>query len=284
MKAASFQYYAPTSIADVVALMAEHSDAGIRILAGGQSLVPTMAYRLARPAHLIDINRIAGLDQITDHGEFLEIGALVRHEGFAANRLPARLGAILAHIANHIAHRPIRARGTFCGSLAHADPASEWCLVAATLEAELIAESARGVRTISSADYFRGIMSTALEDDEFLTSVRIRRPADDTLFGFFEYSRRHGDFALAASLVSFQLTAGLMQNVRLGLGGVEDYPRRLAEVESLLEGQSPSAAVFTRAGDLAAQHVNPSAADVDYRIELVKTVVERALQHANETT
>ena len=281
MKAAQFEYHAPATVAEAVALLAEHADSGIRILAGGQSLVPTMAYRLARPAHLVDINRIAGLDGLIDHTHELEIGALVRHQDFAASDASLRLNVILAHIANRIAHRPIRARGTFCGSLAHADPASEWCLVAATLDTDLFAESVRGVRTISSASFFQGIMATALAEDEFLTKACIKRPDADTRFGFFEFSRRVGDFALAACFVSFRLVSGIMQDVRLGIGGVEDFPRRLSEVEHFLEAQAPNSGLFISAGQLASKRVRPSAVDADYRTDLVKTVVERALQHAH---
>src|ERR1019366_3687574 len=126
-----------------------------------------------------------------------------------------------------IAHYPIRTRGTFCGSVAHADPASEWCLVAATLDAEMVARSARGTRVIAAADYFHGIMTTALEPDELLAEVRLPLPAADTRFGFYEFNRRAGDFAMGMALVTFRLADGVIVEPRVGIGGAEAFPRRI---------------------------------------------------------
>src|SRR5713101_7732536 len=153
MKPAPFRYHAPKTIEEAVATLAEVAGEDGRVLAGGQSLVPIMAFRLARPAHLIDINAVAGLDGLTARDGVLRIGARVRHAAFHRRVVDGALGALLTAVVHHIAHYPIRLRGTFCGSLAHGDPAAEWCAVAATLDAELVAVSARGERRIAARDF-----------------------------------------------------------------------------------------------------------------------------------
>ena len=148
MKPAPFHYHAPKTIEEAVATLARVAPDDGRVLAGGQSLVPTMAFRLARPKHLVDINGVAALARLTAEGERLCIGATVRHAAFERPAAKGPLGGLLTEVVQHIAHKPIRARGTFCGSVAHADPASEWCLVAAALDAEMVARSAQGERII----------------------------------------------------------------------------------------------------------------------------------------
>src|SRR6516165_1106416 len=189
MKPAPFRYHAPKTIEEAVETLAEVASEDGRVLAGGQSLVPIMAFRLARPAHLVDINGVDGL-----------------------------LGRLLATVVRHIAHYPIRTRGTFCGSIAHADPAAEWCLVAAALGAEMVARSATGARTIPAPDFFRGIMTTALSEDELLTEVRLPILPADTHFGFYEFNRRAGDFALAMALVTFRVRHGVIGEPRVAMG------------------------------------------------------------------
>src|SRR5215469_15918122 len=153
MKPAPFRHHAPATVDEAVALLAELAPHDGRVLAGGQSLIPTMAFRLARPAHLIDINNIGALNHLSIETDTLSIGACVRHAAFHRRVVPGPLGSLLSDVASYIAHYPIRIRGTFCGSLAHADPASEWCLVAATLGARMISKSSKGTRTIAAADY-----------------------------------------------------------------------------------------------------------------------------------
>ena len=144
------------------------------------------------------------------------------------------MGRLLATVVRHIAHYPIRVRGTFCGSIAHADPASEWCLVAATLGAEMVATSKRGKRVVAANDFFEGIMSTALAEDELLTEVRLPIISDQTRFGFQEFNRRAGDFAIATALVTYRLADGVIVEPRVGIGGAEARPRRIAEAEAVL--------------------------------------------------
>jgi carbon-monoxide dehydrogenase medium subunit len=283
VKPAPFAYHAPTSVAQAVAMLGKLAAADGRILAGGQSLVPTMAFRLARPAHLIDINGIAALERLAVEDGSLSIGACVRHAAFHRPAVAGPLGALLTVVVRHIAHYPIRLRGTFCGSLAHADPASEWCLVAATLGAEMTAMSTRGTRTILAADFFTGIMTTALGEDELLAAARLPLLAPDTRFGFCEFSRRVGDYALAMALATFRVEGGVIIDPRLGVGGAEASPRRIPEAEAALAGRPPEATVLRAAAEAAAAAIDPLEdiqADAAYRRDLVRAMTRRALERA----
>jgi aerobic carbon-monoxide dehydrogenase medium subunit len=283
VKPARFEYHAPTSVDEAVELLGTLAADDGRILAGGQSLVPTMAFRLAKPGHLIDINAIAALAQIGSSDGALEIGACVRHAAFHRPVVAGPLGQLLSTVVHHIAHYPIRQRGTFCGSLAHADPSSEWCLVAATLGAQMIALSTRGARTIAAEDYFTGIMTTALAEDELLTQVRIPLLAPDTRFGFREFSRRAGDYAIAMALVTFRLNGGTIVEPRIGIGGAEANPRRIPEAEAALVGKPAELTTFQVAAEIAAEMVEPMEdvqADATYRRDLVRAMTRRALEQA----
>ena len=284
MKPAAFIRHVPKTLDEAVKILAEVAPQDGRVLAGGQSLVPIMAFRLAKPAHLVDINEVAELDTIAHDGNTLTIGARVRHGAFHKPVVDGPLGALLAHVVRHIAHYPIRMRGTFCGSLAHADPASEWCLVAATLDATIIAASTRGERAIAANAFFSGIMSTALADDELLARVKLPRLATGTWFGFNEFSRRAGDFAMSAALVTYRLDGGRIADAHVGVGGAEPHPRRIAEAEAALNGQAPGDAVFRAAAEAAAEAVEAMEdhqTTAEYRRDLVRAVVRRALEHAN---
>jgi carbon-monoxide dehydrogenase medium subunit len=281
MKPAPFIRHVPRTVAEAVKILAEVAGEDGRVLAGGQSLVPIMAFRLAKPAHLVDINEVDGLDSLASNGKTLSIGARVRHAAFHKPVVDNPLGRLLSNVARHIAHYPIRMRGTFCGSLAHADPASEWCLAAATLGATMAATSTRGERTIAAADFFTGIMSTALAEDELLTQVRLPLLPDDAKFGFNEFNRRAGDFAMSAALVTWRLQDGKMAEARVGVGGAEPSPRRIAQAEAALEGQAPGDAVFRAAAQAAADAIEPledHQTTAEYRRDLVRAVVRRALE------
>ncbi|MEK9684302.1 MAG: xanthine dehydrogenase family protein subunit M [Rhodospirillaceae bacterium] len=283
MKPASFSYHAPATIDEALTLLTNLSESDGRILAGGQSLVPTMAFRLARPGHLIDINGIKALQQIAVQDNELVIGAGVRHGAFHESVCEGPLGAMLSSVVNHIAHLPIRMRGTFCGSLAHADPASEWCAVAVTLDATIVARSTGGERQISAREFFQGVMTTALADDELLVEVRLPILSQNTRFGFQEFSRRAGDFALTMALAVWEDDGGRISNARIGLGGVEDRPRRILEAEEALNGSVPSDKVFRSAADLAAGVVDPMedhATSGTYRRDLVRALTRRACEQA----
>jgi aerobic carbon-monoxide dehydrogenase medium subunit len=283
LKPAPFSYHAPKTVDEAVAKLAELSANDGRILAGGQSLVPMMAFRMARPAHLIDINNVAGFDRLAVEGDTLSIAPCVRHAVFHHPAVSGPSGALLAKVVAHIAHYPIRLRGTFCGSLAHADPASEWCLTAVTLGADIVALSVRGSRVIAADDYFEGMMMTTLAEDELLREVRLPLLPEDARFGFYEFSRRAGDYAIAMALATYRLKDGVMVEPRVGVGGAEGRPRRIAEAEAALAGQKPGAEVFRAAGEAAAAAVDPLEdvhADAEFRRDLVRAVTRRALERA----
>ena len=284
MKPAAFVYHAPRTLDAALALLAEVAPDDGRVLAGGQSLVPAMAFRLARPTHLVDINGVAGLDRLAVDGDVLSVGATVRHAAFhKADPAFGTLGKLLADVVHNISHYPIRTRGTMCGSLAHADPASEWCLTAITLGAEMVAKSSKGARRIAAADYFQGIMSTALEADELLAEVRLPLLADGTKHGFYEFSRRAGDFAIGMALVTYRIESGKIADAHVGIGGIEGAPRRVAEAEAALNGQAPGKAEFHAAGKAVSAVVDPiedSQTPASYRRDLAATVVFRALERA----
>jgi carbon-monoxide dehydrogenase medium subunit len=283
MKPAPFIRHAPKTLDEALKILSRVAPQDGRVLAGGQSLVPIMAFRLAKPAHLVDINEVAGLDKISSDGKFLSIGACVRHAAFHKPVVDNPLGKLLTAVSRHIAHYPIRMRGTFCGSLAHADPASEWCLTAATLDATMVAKSTRGERVIAAKDFFAGIMSTALAEDELLAEVRLPLLTPDTKFGFNEFSRRAGDFAMAAALVTYRLQDGFMTDVHVGVGGAEPCPRRIPDAEAVLNGQKPADKIFRAAAEAAAAAVEPledHQTSGEYRRDLVRAMVRRALEQA----
>jgi carbon-monoxide dehydrogenase medium subunit len=283
MKPAPFQYHAPRTIGEAVALLAEVAPHDGRVLAGGQSLVPIMAFRLARPAHLVDINGVEALRRLAVEGDRLCIGACVRHAAFHRPVVDGPLGKLLATVVRHIAHYPIRTRGTFCGSVAHADPASEWCAVAAALGAEMVARSTRGTRIIPAHEFFAGIMTTTLKEDELLTEVRLPLLPADTRFGFYEFNRRAGDFAIAMALATYRVRDGKITEPRIAVGGAEPSPRRIADAEQALAGRAPGAESFAAAGDRAAAAVDPmedATTSAEYRRDLVRTVTRRALEQS----
>jgi aerobic carbon-monoxide dehydrogenase medium subunit len=283
MKPAAFRYHAPKTVDEAVALLAEVAGDDGRILAGGQSLVPTMAFRLAKPSHLVDINGVTALNRLTVAGGKLCIGACVRHAAFHKPVCDGPLGKLLTDVVHHIAHYPIRNRGTFCGSLAHADPASEWCLVLAALDGEVLAKSARGERVIVARDFFKGIMTTALAEDELLVEARLPILSADTRCGFYEFNRRAGDFALAMAIGSYRLDGGKMIEPRLAVGAAEVKPRRIAEAERALAGAAPGDTAFRAAATAATAAIDPMEDIInsaEFRRDLVLAVTRRALERA----
>ncbi|RZN32780.1 xanthine dehydrogenase family protein subunit M [Bradyrhizobium sp. Leo121] len=282
MKAAAFDYLRPASLGEALALLATHKD-DCKILAGGQSLVPAMNFRLARPAILIDINDLDELDHLRADAGQLKIGALTRHAAFHRPVVEGPLGALLAKVVRHIAHYPIRQRGTFAGSLSHADPASEWCLVATTLRAEMVARSARGERGIAASDFFHGTFTTALEPDEILTEIRLPIMTPDWRVGFYEFSRRAGDFALGMAVAAARVEGSTIREARLGVGGVADRAIRLGALEDQLVGKSASSDVIDSIAREARGMIEPSGdihASPEYRRDLIAASVKRALTEA----
>ena len=272
MKPAPFYYHRPRSLHEALSILAEVAPEDGRVLAGGQSLVPTMAFRMARPRHLVDINEIEALRRLEVREGKLCIGACVRHADFHDPAVKNPLTELLSRIVRHIAHAPIRSRGTFCGSIANADPASEWCAVAACLDAEMVAQSAHGARVIMVRDFFQGVMTTALREDELLAEVRLPLLAADTRSGFYEFNRRAGDFAIAMALAIYRLDGTTMIEPRIAIGGAESHPRRMEAAERALDGGVPGAESFARAADLAAKDIvdplEDATTSAHYRVEL----------------
>jgi carbon-monoxide dehydrogenase medium subunit len=282
MKPAPFAYHAPRSVDEAVELLAPHGD-DAKVLAGGQSLVPAMNFRLARPAVLVDINRVPELDFCSVSDGMLRIGALARHARFERPVTDGPLGALLADVVRYIAHLPIRVRGTFAGSLAHADPAAEWCVVATTLDAEIRARGPAGERSIEAGAFFRSILTTSLRPDELITEVRLPVLGPDWRFGFAEFSRRAGDFALSMALAALRLDGGRIAEARIGVGGAGERPLRIGEAEQALAGTVPEPEALAEAGAIAAATVEPFEdlhATVAYRRDLVRVMTRRALERA----
>ena len=283
MKSAEFVLHTPTSVEEAVRILSQVADEDGRIVAGGQTLVPAMALRFARPGHLVDINNVPELARLDVEADALRIGACVRHAAFQRPVTEGPLGALLSQVVRSVAHLPIRNRGTFCGSLANADAASEWCLVAATLGATVLVRSARGERQVAIEDFLLGYMTTALEPDEMIEAVRLPLLPTGARFGFIEFSRRAGDFAQAMALVVLESEGSTIARARVGVGGVEAVARRLAEAEAALAGRIMAEEAFVACADAAAAAVEPVEDDKDgvaYKRDLVRAGVLRALKQA----
>ena len=283
MKPAPFSYHRTRSVPETVAMLAELGD-GAKILAGGQSLVPMMNFRLARPSALVDVTRIPGLEYLRAGPDGLRIGALTRHRTVELCRDPAVLDGfgVLPRSARWIGHYPIRARGTFGGSIAHADPAAEWCLLAVLLDANVVLAGPSGVRTVPASEFFDGFYTTSAEPDEMVTELHFPRPARHATLT--EFAQRQGDFAVAAAAVSVDLREAAPQTchaVRVVLGGVGPLPFVVDTAD--LAGQPAAAATWRAAGELAAAQIDPPAdghGSAAYRKKLAATLVERALMDA----
>jgi carbon-monoxide dehydrogenase medium subunit len=242
VKPSPFDYFAPTTVEECVALLAEHGE-DAKLLAGGQSLVPLMNLRLAAPEVLIDLNGVAELDYVRDDDGTLALGAMTRHRDVASSGSVRAAAPMLAHAAAMIGYPAIRNRGTIGGSLVHGDPASEMPCVALTLDAELVAAGPEGRRTIPAADFFVSHFTTALEPSELLLEVRFPRRADGDGWEFAEFSRKSGDFAVVAVAVDLRAPGGRLERVRVGVAGVGERPWRATDAEQALSagGLSPDA-------------------------------------------
>ena len=240
MKPAPFEYHRPASLAETFDLLDRYGDDG-RILAGGQSLVPTLNMRLVTPRAVIDINRLPGLDAIRATPEGLEIGALVRQEALERSALVTEHASLIASAIPHVGHAAIRTRGTVGGSLALADPAAELPACAVALEATIRVTGRRGGRDIAAADFFRGIYTTALEPGEIVTAIAVPRAAAGWRWGFEELARRHGDFALAGLAAGVRLEREAVAEARLVFFGVGTKPVRARAAEAALIGRRADA-------------------------------------------
>ena len=283
MKPAAFEYRRATAVEDAVDQLTELGDEA-KLLAGGQSLVPMMNFRLVRPSALVDVAGIPDLQYLEPHdGRGLKIGALTPHRWVEEMEDPELLDgfSILKRAARWVGHYPIRTLGTFGGSIAHGDPSAEWCMLAALLDAEIVAVGPEGERVIPASDFFHGFFMTALEPDEMIVEVRFPQPAPNAALQ--EFARRAGDYAIVAAAVTLDMDDGKCRSARVVLGGVADVPLRVTEAERVLEGAEIGREAFEEAGQEAAKVVDPPS-DVqgtsEYRRDLSAVMVRRALEEA----
>ncbi len=284
MKPAPFDYYAPGALDEALALL-DRLGEGAKLLAGGQSLVPLLNMRLARPQALVDLNRVPGLGEIRRDGDELVLGAMVRHLQLERDPLVRAHVPLLAEAAAHVAHVQIRTRGTLGGSLANAAPAAELPAVVTALEATLVVRSAAGgTRTLRPAEFFAGPLQTALAANEMLVEVRMPIPAPGTGWAFAEFARRRGDFALAGAAALARLDSrGKVASARLALCGVGDVPLRLPEVERSLVGAAPAALeAVERAVRAAVPGRDDQHLSAESRREIAGAIAGRALARAIE--
>jgi aerobic carbon-monoxide dehydrogenase medium subunit len=280
LKPTPFAYSDPRSVDETIALLGRHGE-DAKILAGGQSLVPMLNFRLARPAMIVDINRVAGLDTLAEAGGSLKLGALVRQrrlERWARERAPL-LAAALALVG----HAAIRNRGTVAGSLVHADPAAELPALLVALDGVAVARSSRGERRIAAAELFRGPLVSSVAPDELVVETELALPAPGEGWGLHEVARRHGDFALAGAVAVVGLRQGKIARPRVVVFGVAPTALRLTDAERALSGQPPAADVFRKIAEDACRALDAPDdihATAGYRRRVSATLVARALTDA----
>jgi carbon-monoxide dehydrogenase medium subunit len=280
MKPAAFSYHRPRSLGEALSLLALHGfDA--KVIAGGQSLAPMMNMRFAQPAHLIDLNALPQLAGIALEGDTLAIGAMTRHHEIATSATVRAACPLLAEAAATIGHYAIRQRGTLGGSLAHADPAAQMPLIASTLGARIDIVVADGSREVSAAQFLISVMTTDLAADEIIRTVRFPTVRPGERHAFEAFSRRHGDFAIAACAVTAVLAGGKFSGLRIGVGGVAVVPLALDELAASFVGEAADARTVARIADAVAGAIDPhDQPDISaaYRRDLVKALAARALQ------
>jgi carbon-monoxide dehydrogenase medium subunit len=282
MKLPPFDYACPTTLPEAIALLASHDDA--KPIAGGQSLVPMLAFRLAQPTLLVDLRKLADLRGIRVSDAGVTLGAMVRWRDIEDDERLATAHPLLKAAIAHVAHYQIRNRGTVGGSIAHADPAAEMPGIAITCDAEIAVVGKSGAHVIQAADFFQGALTTALTPDEIIVEIRLPAWPPGRRWGFQEFARRRGDFAMAAAAVFYDQDArGKARNAHVGVIGVGDRPLRLTAVEDVLNGQSIDGATIAKADAATSAAVDPQDdihASAAYRRSLVGTMVERALKNA----
>ncbi len=284
MKPAPFEYFAPATLDEALALLAEHGG-DAKPLAGGQSLIPAMNFRLAMPAVLIDLNRLSELAYIRATPHALQIGGMTRHRAAEHSALVRQHAPLITAAMPFVAHAAIRTRGTIGGSLAHADPAAELPAVMLAAGASITLQSTAGTRTLPASAFFTGLFSTALEPGELLTGIGIPRAAPRTAVAFDEVARRHGDFALAGAAASVSTDdAGTCIAAQVALLSVSDRPVLSAQVAQTLVGQRATPALIRGAAEAAAaSDIDPSSdihASSRYRRRLAAVLVRRVLERA----
>jgi carbon-monoxide dehydrogenase medium subunit len=280
-----FDYAAPRSLDEALGLLADHGE-DAKVLAGGQSLIPMMKLRLASPAMLIDINRLPGLSGIAESDGYLTLGALVRHNDVGGSDLVARKNPTMAAAAPWIADPIVRNRGTVCGALAHADPLGDWASVMLACDAEVVATSASGQRTIPMRDFITDVFTTALREDELVTEVRVPVSSNRTGGDYQTLERKVGDYATAAVATRLDLGEdGRIVGAGIALTSVCSYNTKVTEAEALLTGQQPSTELFAEAAEIAARTATPQddvRGPAEYKRDVVRVFTRRGLAKSLE--
>ena len=281
----SFEYLRPNTIPEAIAMLQQHGDAA-KILSGGQSLIPMMKLRLARPAILIDINRISGLSHIKEEGGYLKIGGLTREAELEVSPLVRSKYPILADTTHVIADPQVRNLATVGGNLAHGDPANDHPATMIALGAQVVANGPKGERVIPIDNFFVSLFATALKPDEILTEIRVPVPPPRSAGAYLKLERKVGDFATAAVAVQVTLDEnGACQKVGMGLTNVGATPIKAGKAEDFLRGKKLDDAAIAQAAQLAADEAEPSAdlrGPVEYKKGLVKELAKRALRLTRE--
>jgi carbon-monoxide dehydrogenase medium subunit len=284
MKPAPFDYERPATLAAALALLKNDSGTS-KVIAGGQSLVPMMNFRIVRPDRLIDINRISELDYHRIEGSDLVIGALCRHAALKESDLVKQACPMMQAAYEWVAHGPVRNRGTLCGNLCHADPASEMPAVVLAADAVMVLRSSETKRSVPAGQFFVGQYETATADNEILVEVRIPVARKNQGWGFHEVNVRKGDFAIVAAAATLQVAAAKVQAVSIALAGVGSHAIRLPTAEKALVGRKADDATLREAAAACSTAVNPTSdihGSADYRRDLAKTLVYRALRDARD--
>ncbi len=283
MKLPAFEYACPATLDEAVALLASH-DGEAKPLAGGQSLMPMMAFRVAQPSLLVDLRKLPDLNRIVIGEDGVRLGAMVRWRDIQDDKRLVTAHPLLQAAIAHVAHYQIRNRGTVGGSVCHADPAAEMPGIAVTCEAEMTAMGKAGRRVIRAADFFAGALTTSLEPDEILIEVKLPAWPRGRRYGFQEFARRRGDFAMAGVAVFYDTDAsGVAVNAHVGVIGVGDRQRRLSSAEAAINGNVVDDTSIARAARAASAEVEPQDdihASAAYRRALTGTMLERALKDA----
>ncbi len=282
MKPAPFQYAAPESVEETLALLRAHGADG-KLLAGGQSLVPLLNMRLARPSVIIDLNRVPGLDYVRENGE-VAIGAMTRQRTAERSPVVARRLPLLANALPLVGHLQIRTRGTVGGSMAHADPSAELPAVLVALEGSVVVRGPHGTRRLTADEFFVSYLTTALAPDELLVEVRFPAHEQEGT-AFLEVARRHGDYALVGVAATMMMHDGRCARARLAFTGVGPVPVRLPEAEAALQGRALTEAAMTELRKIVAGRIEPESdihASAEYRREVAGVLAQRALRRAAE--
>ncbi|WP_103380625.1 FAD binding domain-containing protein [Pseudonocardia dioxanivorans] len=283
MKPPVFDYVSPATLEEAIQALSAPDDGDVKVLAGGQSLVPLLNLRLSQPGLIVDINGLDELTGITEEAGYLTVGALVRQREAELSDVVRTACPLLHEAIPLIGHTAIRNRGTVGGSIAHADPAAELPTVAACLDAELVARGPGGERTIPAADFFTGFFTTALAEDEILTAVRVRSAGPATGAAYEEVARRHGDFAMAGVAAQVRLDGDTVAEARIAISGVDLAPVRATKAEAALAGRTVDDSILDEAADAAVADLSPSSdlhGSAAYRKHVAGVLIRKAVAAA----